>query len=490
VTDGEGEVVPFLVGATAVAIGLAVTILLLSRPSRTILPLYAGMIPIGSVVKLPVPLPSPFNTLSSLLGAAAIIALLGHIVIYRRGRIPSLPVATWLGFFAWMMATTFWAIDWRAALDLIFVASPLLLMMVSVGILVTDQKDLDVMKLAIVCGGIAVGGYALVLLMSGSALPIHGTTERFSVASTAEETNPNQLAASLLLPAFLAIDFVVMGGPSWWRPTLWRAVGAAGTILSFVAIIMSGSRGGVLAAIVGFVLTLFLWWRRGPVERRWVMRVVTATACIGVGLVCVIFISTRFFPEGRVANIVRNDSIQRLIHVQTGSSGRSEIWSTGFLACEKYCGWGGGLESFPIVFDQIFPFSAAAKNVGSDRPAHNVYLELAVETGFVGLSLFALALVMEWRLLRSTAMRMLAPSVGTAMVALLLANIFEGQIWFKYFWIVFVLLRVAEGAGPLVAAGGLAEPTSDEIRSRMGPPPTTRNSPSRRSRLDGVRLRL
>jgi O-antigen ligase len=434
-----------VVGTTALVVGLTVSVFLLVRPTRTIIPLYAGMIPVGSLVKLPIPLPAPFNSLSSVLGAIAIAAVLGHVIVYRQGRIPSIPVAAWVAFLAWAMVTTFWAVDWRAAVDVIFVASPLVLMMVVVGITLTDELDLDALRIGIICGGIAVGGYALFLLLTGSALPVHGTTERFSVASTAEETNPNQLAASLLLPMVLSMEWIFTGGPPWWRPALWRALGAIGATLVIVAIVMSGSRGGVLAALIGFVLTLVFWWRRVPEVRPRVTRVIAATLFTVIGLGSLIFVLLSVFPEGRVADTLRSDAIQRLIHVQTGSSGRTEIWTTGYLACERYCDWGGGMDSFPVIFDQIFPFSAAAKNVGQDRPAHNVYLELAVETGFIGLTLFGLAILAEWKLLRSREMRKVGPSVSAALIALLTTNVFEGQIWFKYFWILFVFVRVAEG---------------------------------------------
>ena len=39
----------------------------ISRPTL-ILPLYAALVPIGGVFPIPVPLPSPFNSLTSLLG--------------------------------------------------------------------------------------------------------------------------------------------------------------------------------------------------------------------------------------------------------------------------------------------------------------------------------------------------------------------------------------------------------------------------------------
>lgn len=435
-----------LIGMAAAALlAVPVALISLAHPARTILPLYAAVIPLGNVIRLPVPLPSPFNTLSSLLGAAATVACLGHIILYRRGRIPTLPVALWVTFLAWATVTTFWALDKGAALDLALIAVPLVVLMVVTGILPTDDVDLDVVRTAIMLGGVAVGGYAFYLLSSGSVLPIHGETERFSIASDPEQTNPNQVAASLLLPMTLSIDRIIEGGHRWLKPMGWKLLGSVGLLLTLIAIVASGSRGGVLAAVIGFVAVLISWWRRRPESRLRVWRVVVTSICFAFLLSLSVIAALNFFPNGRFAQTIKNESIQRLVHTETGSSGRSEIWTTGRLACRSYCGWGAGFDNFPVVYNNIFPFSGAAKNVGLDRPAHNLYLELAVETGLIGVTLFSLALLLEWKGLKSEQMTRLAPSLGAALIALLVANIFEGQIWFKYFWIVFILIRIVEG---------------------------------------------
>src|SRR5688500_2938253 len=56
----------------------------IARPNKTILPAYAALVPVGSVFRLSVPLPTPFNTLSSLIGGIAIAAMIAHAVLYRR----------------------------------------------------------------------------------------------------------------------------------------------------------------------------------------------------------------------------------------------------------------------------------------------------------------------------------------------------------------------------------------------------------------------
>src|SRR5919198_5514473 len=95
-----------LLRTVAILLGMLVLVALalptLRRPGRTIFPLFAATLPIASVVSLPIPLPTPFNTLSSLLGGLAIVAGVLNAVAMRRVRLPSWPTALWLLFFGWI----------------------------------------------------------------------------------------------------------------------------------------------------------------------------------------------------------------------------------------------------------------------------------------------------------------------------------------------------------------------------------------------------
>ena len=76
----------------ATMLGLLVLIACVRRPVATIVPVYAALVPVGDVFSLRVPLPQPFNSLSSVVGALTIVALVLHLVLERRGRVPTLPV--------------------------------------------------------------------------------------------------------------------------------------------------------------------------------------------------------------------------------------------------------------------------------------------------------------------------------------------------------------------------------------------------------------
>ncbi len=428
-----------------IAVGVVAAAVSVVWPARTVLPLYAATLPIASVIKLSVPLPSPFDTLSSLLGGLVVVAFLVHLAIYQRGRTPGLPIGIWMILLAWSTLTVLWALDPSTAKSTAMVAASLILVVALAAVMRFDGVELDLFRLAIIVSGAVVGLYAAYLVVKGVALPTHGASQRFSIASNPSDTDPNILAASLLMPLLLSVERILLGGTRWWRPAIWRFIGLSGAFLSMVAIVFTGSRGGLVAAIIGFVVVLFSC-RRRPDARSMVRRVTLAILAAAGAFVLIAATGTVISPGGTVARLTASDAIKRIFSVQNGSSGRFDIWKAGELACEEYCGVGAGLGNFPDAYNQAFVFSGATKNVGANRPAHNIYLEMAVDTGVPGLVLLLLALIAEWRAIGRAPVRRVEPALKGILVSILVANFFLSAIWFKYFFLVFVLVRVAEGA--------------------------------------------
>ena len=452
--------IKLLVAVSVGALVLVLTPRLVARPARTILPLYAATIPIGSGVKLPVPLPHPFNSFSSLLGAIAIASVLAHLILHRRGRPPTLPVAFWLAFLAWVTFTVFWAADKGAAVSTLLVAVPLVFLMLLAAILPLGRHDELILRVSVILGGLLVGVYALMLVFTGAGLAQRERgTERFGVVSNPAtgHTNPNQVAASLLLPIAISLDLAIVSFSRFRHPRRWRLLGIAGTFVPLAAIVLTGSRGGVISTAV-VVFLVFLFWYQRPETKRLVHALVVRIAVVSVLLACGLYVAVTIPSNGLIANVLESEPIQRFVLRGTDPTGRDEIWRTGLDACKVMCGRGAGLGNFPAVFTDFFPFSGVVEiTKPGDRNSHNTYLALAVDTGMVGLSLFLLAILMEWRALSASHMYAYAPFLKAAMIGLLVANLFEDQLWFKYFWIVFLFVRVAETAGS-AAADSSAQP--------------------------------
>jgi O-antigen ligase len=444
-------IVLLLVGG---ALGATLMKVFVTKPSRTIVPLYAASLPIASAIDLPIPLPAPLNTLSSLLGAIAILTCAAHLLIQRRARIPSATAGIWALFLGWVCLTGFWAMDPTASFNTVLIASSLIALMLIIAALPLDEKDFEVIRLAVMLSGLIVGLYAVFLQAAGARFPIHAVGGRFSLSADPEKTDPNILAASLLMPLGLAFEQMILGASGWWAHWRSRALGTTIALFTTVAILFTASRGGLVSALLVFVGTLF-YCTRIPGGTSRVKRVLRNIAVSLLGAVLVGALATYFFPgiSTRIQARLLNPPVQRLINVQADPSGRAEIWQAGILACENHCALGVGIDNFADIYNEVYPFSGAKRNVGFNRVAHNLYLALVVETGLVGLTLFGVGLAAEWAGLSSRRMMTLAPSLKPLLIGLLVANIFLSAVWFKYFWLVFTMIRVAEAsAAPLADA--------------------------------------
>lgn len=424
------------------------------RPLRTAVPAYAFLVPIGGVIPLSVPLPNPFNTLSSLAGAIAIGAVGLGVLRGPRRRVPTLPVGLWLLFTAWCALTFLWAKDPSLVASELTIGIPLLMLVVLVAMIPATRSDLEFVRDAVVASGIAVGGWAAVLTVKGGAYQVHALSSRFSLS--AAHSDPNQLAATLLLPLALSIDLALTGrnpGSPRWR----AAFGPVGAVMTAFAIVLSGSRGGSVAAVVTVIATLVLFARRRPWQRYRVRQALRGTASAILILVVLGAALVALFPSSRIATVFSAAPVQRLFDTQS-SSGRAEIWTTGALACERYCVGGVGMGNFPIAYEQAVAFSNVTRNVGTTRPAHDLYLEIGVETGVLGLGLFWLAVFAEWRTIRLRGSFPVAAGLAATLIGFLLADVFEGFLWFKHAWLPFMLIRLLESA-----ADGEAESERETI---------------------------
>jgi hypothetical protein len=296
------------------------------RPGRTIVPLYAGLVPAGSALPLSVPLPPPFDTASSLLGAVAMASLAAHVLVTRRARVPGLPVACWLLFLGWCTASIFWTGEPVVALHELQIAFPLVVLFVLVALTRFDERDLDLVRLAIVVGGAAIGGYALYLFAQNASLPSHGLGGRFSLVTDPQETNPNQLAAALLLPLTLSVHLVLEPVRSLPR-RLSVVLGSSSFVMVAIGLVLTGSRGGVIAAGIGVTAVLILAARWEPWLRRRVAAMITwfFVAVITTAFVAVIGV----WWSGTIERLIASYPVQRIIASDTGTSGRTEIWTTG-----------------------------------------------------------------------------------------------------------------------------------------------------------------
>ena len=199
-------------------------------------------------------------------------------------------------------------------------------------------------------------------------------------------------------------------------------------------ILLTGSRGGVLAAVVGIVVIMLC----GGSTRRAVGLVVVVGLAVAVAL--------------RQAPASLEDRL-----VETSSTGRTDIWQLGLDTCPTYCVHGSGFGSFPAVYEEEFrtnPEGGGFRTAGFR--AHNIWLQALIETGVTGLLLLLLAFAATVRDVRKLPREDRGPPLG-ALLALAVASSLISNLTFKYFWLVLMYAAVVVSAADHTRRESMAE---------------------------------
>lgn len=401
------DVSPLVVVAVLAAAGVAVMVPVLTvarPPVRVLFAVYAFVLPFGSAVELP-GIPAPFNSLSSLVGMAVAGLLLVHAVIDRRTREWSGATVSWVLLVGWLGLSILWSVNPERSLD----RYPILLSLLAlyaVGCLVpVTVRDVRWMEVAVVLGAASVSLLAVYQAATGQLQPQPGgRLARFAI----ETGDPNITAASLLLP---------------WVLTVWAALNAGRfrirvaafvtTLLITAAIVLTGSRGGLVAAAVTLLVVIAYSSGRGR------LRSIPSLLAIGVA------VSTAFAiaPEDLRTHLLA-----------TGSSGRTQIWSAGLSTCADGCWIGYGYGAFSDVYRTTYLSDLSVAGFG-DRQwvAHNVAIGMYVDGGVVALGLLVAALAFLVRDLRRLPRDVAGPPIA-AVTALVVSNMLLSNLGFKYFW--------------------------------------------------------
>ena len=178
--------------------------------------------------------------------------------------------------------------------------------------------------------------------------------------------NPNDLAALTLLPLAIAASLLYDGNK-------WVRLGAKASVIVLpILILMTQSRGGFLALAVFAVLTLL--GQRNKLR--------TAALLVMLG--------------GTVALAAPGGVWDRISGLSAGAEADSSseqrwlIWRIAREMIQDHPVFGVGLEAYPqahAVYASMQPEYAFA---GGTRDTHSTYLNVAAETGYVGLLIFLL----------------------------------------------------------------------------------------------------
>ncbi len=429
--------ITLLVAAAVLPLLLAFVVTCFRDPLRYALPVYAVLIPFSSLLSV---VPGPFGSVSSLMGLLLGLALVTQLVTNRRGndQIP-LQVPVWLAFLALCGFSLFWSVAPGDTVNDFLVMASLVLLFAALALSRFDTAVLRRFETAIIVGAVLIVCYGLVQLLFLGGLPAPGNrAARFGN----DLLGANNQAASLLLPLAIAMHRALT------RAGRSRPVYGAVTLLLLFGVVMTGSRGGLLATLVVLSVVVFL-----TTARRAAVFAVAASAVV-------LLLAVLIFNPGGVG--------RRQLE-GTDSSGRADIWAVGLHACSSYCLTGAGWGAFPRVYalEQASAPEAKVLKRGTAWEPHNIYLLAVVEVGVLGLVLLlvglGLALLDAWRLPQALRGPPVAALLGTVVTSIFLSN-----LEFKFFWAVLIYIVASASVAAVSRTSTAAPPLGRLVPAEQG----------------------
>ncbi len=325
-----------------------------------------------------------------------------------------------VAFLAWNAVSVVWAQSSGAALGLVVRYLLDLLLLPIVFNAVRKPEHVTMIIGGFVLGAVISSVYGILNPASATA----ATAGRLSGGLG----DPNYEAAGLVGAMVLAVGLAAVGR----RSRILTLIAGGGLVLSFIGLVSTVSRGGLVAfgcVLVGGVIFGGRWRRSAAV-----LLLISATSVVGYFVV-----------------IASSTAVQRVTNAS--SSGRSDLWTVGWRMFEANPVLGVGASNFQLVSVHYLQrpgvITAAKFIVDTPKVAHNIYLEALATLGVPGLlTLLALLAAGASCALRAARMferlgerdmELLSRCVVLALLAFLAANFFISDFLSKQLWLVFAL---------------------------------------------------
>jgi O-antigen ligase len=354
------------------------------------------------------------TTLNFVVGAAAASILIVTALAGRRLQKPPRAALWWTLLIVWYAITYLWAVDPRASMIRLPSAAACLILYLAATSIRLREIEFKGIVVAVIVGGCLAGIYSVYQFYhhvgwAGNA--------RSSLVMGQEAVNPNTFATRLLLPLALSVGAFFAA-----RSALRKAFMLGCSALLTLAVLLTLSRGAALAVLV--MAAVFLL--RLGVNRR-ILAVGALIAGITVAL------PSEFFKRVNEA-------------AATGGAGRLDIWRVGWEVLKHYGIFGAGINDFAAVYSAYAGY--APHFVGFDRASHNLYLQISVEAGLVGILLLAQAIWTQLWVKRNNGDRGGKPSIWlvsceAAGWSILTSGMFAHLFWEKSFWLLWIMVAVS-----------------------------------------------
>jgi len=412
--------VPLFVALLLVGCGVLATWWALEWPVAMLIGTYALLAPADPLLIIG----GGGATLTRFVAFAAIFGLSIALIADRSPRALPRVALAWFVVLGWMIASVLWATNQSMAIQKVEQIGLAVLVFELVALVRSTRIDLRIIVAANVVSSSIIAAYALVVHPVEAQLG----ADRVVLKTATGRADPNDLAAGLILAFALCIAAATSNERGWWR-----IAGAALSLLLFVAILATGSRGGLLAAL------LVVLWIAIRARRR-----------IVAGL---------FVVAAAAISMLQGDVWQRFIGDETGA-GRSDIWKVGVAAFRQHWLIGSGIGTFPDAYNSVYLSVPHHFYINWSRPAHDLFVQSFTELGIVGGILVLTAWWFQFRQLSSIGRKdpdlWLRVGLEAATLGYFVAALFIDVLDVKQTWMIPILIVVVANIRSQEAAGRLA----------------------------------
>jgi putative inorganic carbon (HCO3(-)) transporter len=274
-------------------------------------------------------------------------------------------------------------------------------------------------RLAVVCGAMVLAS----VVTSIGVIDWYRTgvdlVEGFRARWVGVFADPNHMAMNMVLVVPLGVAFLARKQSSW----LMRVACAVAAVLAVVAIVLSHSRGG----FIGLAVAMGVWAFR---EKRRLQAVVVGAVLV-VGLV--MFAPKSFWQRNETVATFQEDA---------SAMGRVYAWQVASRISLDRPLLGVGAGAFRFAWPLYAPPEARRAYV-----AHNIFLDVIGEMGFVGLLFFLVfaggATGGAFEASRDKEMGWLGRALAASMAGYLVCDLFSGYIVSAHLYVLFGLAASA-----------------------------------------------
>lgn len=264
------------------------------------------------------------------------------------------------------------------------------LVIIIIAVLVQRMAQFHRVIWALLAAGVFLGTITVVQQLTGTYDNTYGGFALASVQHIIGDVNDHRAAGPIGDPNFYAqimVALVPLALERFWnsRTLLMRLFASAALAASGLAIVFTFSRGAFLASAV---VVAIMFVRRPP---RLPMVLVALLA---------VMILVRFIPDEYVERLQTIPEAIVNFDTETTSEvsfrGRVSEMTVAWNMFVDYPLLGVGVNNYPALY-QNYSRSLGLDSRREQRPPHNLYLEIAAESGLVGLAAFGLVVVYIFR---------------------------------------------------------------------------------------------